>query len=104
MHLQHLRERSTLLESLLLFVEQTPLDSASIKRIFAISKKHFFLLNPSTSYLVDSGVAAKLSELAAVLLQLVLLKTITRMSNDLGLVLTKNKNSYLRCKQSKILD
>ena len=92
MHLQHLRERSTLLESLLLFVEQTTLDSASIKRIFAISKKHFFLLNPSTSYLVDSGVAAKLSELAAVLLQLVLLKTITRMSNDLGLVLTKNEN------------
>ena len=79
MHLQHLRERATLLESLLLFVENTPLSDSGIDRIFKLSKKNFFLLNPSSSYLVDSAIASKLTELSAVLLQLMLIKTITRI-------------------------
>ena len=62
MHLQNLREKCFIVETLLLSVTNFPkqLTDDVIQSIFKLSKKYFFLLNPSSSYLVDSVVADKL--------------------------------------------
>ena len=77
LHLQHLRERMRLLQCILLYVQTHTFQKPEIERLFKISKKFFFLLNPSTAYLVDATVVSKLTESAAVLLQLVLIKTLS---------------------------
>ncbi|CBY31115.1 unnamed protein product [Oikopleura dioica] len=77
LHLQHLRERMRLLQCILLYVQSHPLQKPEIEKLFKLSKKFFFLLNPSTAYLVDATVVSKLTESAAVLLQLILIKTLS---------------------------
>ena len=76
MHLQYLREKCFLIETILLTldtVEPAP-DVTVVERVFKIATKSFFLLNDGGGYLVDSVVADKLKNLAAVLLQIVLIK------------------------------
>ena len=91
MHLQNLREKCFIVETLLLSVTNFPkqLTDDVIQSIFKLSKKYFFLLNPSSSYLVDSVVADKLKEFSIVLLQLVLIKVTCKMQADKNIELLK---------------
>ena len=98
LHLQHLRERMRLLQCILLYVQSHPLQKPEIEKLFKLSKKFFFLLNPSTAYLVDATVVSKLTESAAVLLQLILIKTLSSpafMSSEINKDLLKSVSENL---------
>ena len=81
MHLQHLREKTFLVETLLLTLDQVTPSMEIIEKIFKIAKKNFFLLNTSSSYLVEMGVADKLKEFSVVLFQIVLIKLTCHVVN-----------------------